>query len=338
VSYYKNILKPKLKHCSLLILVAVFFFSCSSQNNKTHYAIEDLSRREADLKYKTDFNSLLALQYLQYSKSLLKQNDQRDARYFANKGLKAIKSVVSPESPKDWQLDPQTTTEINFSQARLNFLLSNYLKWLPKQLSRLVLFNDCWLCQEANKVGMKIDEDKNCKRKFYSLLEELEKYISSMDYQTLENSTKKIDVSELEFTKFEVFFDLSSYKINSDAKQRLSQIIEYLKTLDGDYKILLVGSTDRIGKEIYNKNLAMQRTKIINNYLTYNGVPAELIESRSLGSIYPAIIATGNSEQQLSRRVTIYILKNSQAQMLEIPLPLIENYVYKKQITELKNN
>jgi outer membrane protein OmpA-like peptidoglycan-associated protein len=336
VSYYKNILKSKLKHCSLLILTAVFFSSCSSQNDKTPYALKDLSKREADLKYKTDFNSLLALQYLQYSKSLLKQNDQRDARYFANKGLRAINSNVSPESPKDWQLDPQTTTEINFTQARLNFLLSNYLKWLPRQLSRLVLFNDCWLCQEANKGAMSVDPDKNCKTKFYGLLEDLEKYIGNMDYQTLESSAKQIEVSELEFTKFEIFFDLSSYKINNDAEQKLSKIIEYLKTLDGDYKILLVGSTDKIGKEIYNKNLAMQRTKIINNYLTYNGVPAELIESRSLGSSYPAIITSNNGEQQLNRRVIIYILKNSQAQMLEIPLPLIENYVYKKQISRIK--
>ncbi len=328
-----------MKSSALLILVAIFFSSCGYQNNKAPYAIKQLSARELDLKYKTDFNSLIALEYLKYSKALLKQNDQRDARYFANKGLRAANNDnITPESPKDWQLDSQTNTEINFTQARLNFLLSNYFKWLPRQLSRLVLFNDCWLCQEANKGKIAIITDQNCKTKFYKLLEDLEKYIEKIDYQSLESSAKEIGVSELEFTKFEVFFDLSSYKINEDATQKLSKIIEYLKILDGDYKILLVGSTDRIGKEIYNKNLAMQRTKIINNYLTYNGVPRELIESRALGSNYPAIITTNNSEQQLNRRVIIYILKNSQAQLLEIPLPLIENYVYKQQITELKNS
>ena len=321
----------------MLVLMAVFFSSCSIQSNKTPYAITELSNKEPDLKYKTDFNSNLALEYLKYSKTLLKQDDRRDAVYFANKGLRALNGKILPELPKDWQIDSGLTTEINFAQARLNFLLSNYLKWLPRQLSRLLLFNDCWLCQEANKGSLLIRGDKNCKTKFYRLLEDLEKYIDTIDSKTLESSVQGTEISELEFTKFEIFFDLASYKINDDADKKLFQIVEYLKALDGDYKILLVGSTDSSGKEIYNKNLSMQRTKIIANYLTYNGAPSQLIESRSLGSSYPAIITAKNSQQELNRRVIIYILKNSQAQMLEIPLPLIENYVYKKQITKARS-
>lgn len=326
-----------MKFFILLISITILLSSCSYQGDNIPYAVKELSKREPEIKYKTDFNSVLAVEYLKYAKSLLRQHDPKNAEYFATKAIRALnEGNVSYEIPSNWSINPDLIPEINFAQARLNFLLSNYLKWLPSKLARLFIYNDCWIYQEANKNRLTIISDQSCKTKFYKLLATLEQYIDNIDNPQLETSAKQIAISELEFNKFEIFFDLASYKINEQASQKLLEIINYIKSLNGDYKILLVGTADRNGSEIYNRNLAIQRAKIITNYLTTNGVPSDLIESRALGSSFPAVITPNNSKEDLNRRVMIYILKNSRAQLLEIPLPLIENYVYKEHLIKLK--
>jgi outer membrane protein OmpA-like peptidoglycan-associated protein len=332
-----------IKKIKILPLAICFLLSsCYYLNNKNikyNPNLEKLSQKEGELKYKGDFNSFLALEYLDYSRNLLEEGNIIDSKYFAIKGRKVEEGKkIYPELPQNWPVNSEVADKVKDAQIRLNQLLTDNLKQiLPMQLAHLIVLNDCFISKET-KVTFKFKDKQSCQARFYQLLEEVEAYINKTNPSKINNKTEAetIIVSELEFAKFEIFFDLNNRKINSNADKKLMEIIEYLKVLDGNYKILLIGTTDRSGKEIYNQILASQRAKIVHDYLVDNGVFRELIEMRSLGKDYPAAITKDNIEHPLNRRVIIYILKNSQAQLSEIPLFLIENYFYQQQIRNYK--
>jgi hypothetical protein len=79
----------------------------------------------------------------------------------------------------------------------------------------------------------------------------------------------------------------------------------------------------------------LNRANTVRNYLVKNGVPENLIEMRSMGEDFPDIITKDGSQQQLNRTVGIYILKGF-GTFSSFPLPLIENYVYRKEVEKAR--
>ena len=112
-------------------------------------------------------------------------------------------------------------------------------------------------------------------------------------------------------------------------------ILNYLKDLNGDYRILLVGRADRAGKELYNERIARERVLMTKEYLIKNGVPERVMQIRSVGEEDSLIITKNDRQNKYNRRVSIYVLKG-QDDLSTIPLPIIENRVYKQEIIESK--
>ena len=63
-----------------------------------------------------------------------------------------------------------------------------------------------------------------------------------------------------------IFFDLASFELKNDSKQKLSELAEFLLK-KGGYKIGIYGHTDSLGTSGYNFTLAQNRAEEVMDFL-----------------------------------------------------------------------
>ncbi len=308
------------------IITLIFITSCASN-------LHELAQVENGLKLDNFYSSYLALEYLEYSRSLGNAGNWHDSEYFAKKGLDASRGYfVVPESPIDWRGAPLEREDAIAAQKRLeNISTYEVKKILPIQMAHLTFLYDCWISKDSKPV-FRSGELSKCKTRFYKLLDEIEVYVDDLH----KDRRPKTIIIEPDFERFEILFDLDVFKLNDKANKKLIEVIKYLFTLNGDYSLMLVGNTDRSGNKLYNENLALKRVEVIRNYLLQNGVAKDLIETRSFGEDFPDIITQKGVQQQSNRAVGIYILKGG-GSFAPYPLPLIMNDVYKDEIVKARD-
>jgi outer membrane protein OmpA-like peptidoglycan-associated protein len=308
------------------LLIFLFLSSCANK-------LQDLASREQELKNRQTLNGYLALEYLQYSRDLANKYNWRDSDYFARKGIKVSRNEeIYPEVPENWDLDNSQIEQATLGRQKLIQLFFNpkARQILKPQLAHLQLLYDCWISRE--KEPWQLADMARCKVLFFRLEEEINKYLEE---QKPKKEIKIIQITQPEFTRFDIYFDLDFYKFNNKADNTFDDLLRHLGTLNGDYKILLVGNADRMGKKLYNDALAQKRSLVVKTRLIKNGVPQDLIEVKSLGEDDPQIITDEGDKNKNNRRVSVYILKGKD-NLSEIPLPLIDNYIYKQDIIKAK--
>lgn len=308
----------------IIITIFILFFISSCTNN-----LRNLARHEPELKQRKTFNAYLALEYLQYSRDLANKYNWRDSYYFSEKGLNAYRNHrVHPEVPESWDIDSSQIEEATLGRQKLVMLLSNSKAnyYLPIQLAHLQLLYDCWISRE--KEPWQLADMARCKVLFFRLEEEIKDYLNNLKAK---KEIKIVPIKQPEFTRFDAYFDFNSYKFNSESYEVFEKIFRNLESLNGNYRILLVGNADRSGKKLYNAVLARKRVLMVRNRLIRNGVPDSLVAIKSYGEDSPQIITKNNTKNKNNRRVSIYILKGKD-DISTIPLPLIDSYIYKQDI------
>ncbi len=309
----------------ILTFVCVFLFSCISN-------LQKLSMQENQMKQEGFYSSYLALEYLQYSRSLLENEDYLNSEYFAKKGLDAAKGYkLIPENPRYWGVNPIELEDLISAQKRFEKVSTfEFQKILPIQLAHLLFLYDCWVSKET-KPAFRLGELNRCKERFYKLLDEVEYFIANYG----KGEIIKTEIVEAEFSRYLILFDFDKYKINEKANKQLVEVLNVIDALDGEYTVLLVGNADRVGKNLYNEVLASKRAEVVEQYLLKNGVVKELIEIRIEGEEFPDLITKDNVRQQFNRTVQIYIVKGRKS-VKDIPLPVIKNETYKQEILKEK--
>lgn len=305
---------------SLVVLTA-----CKSNLNK-------LTLKENQLRLDGFYSSYLALEYLEYSRSLSLNYNWYQSEYFAKKGLDVAKGFqVNPENPLEWNIDFAEREDAIMAQKRLEQVsIYEMQKRLPIQMAHLTFLYDCWISKESKPV-FRMGEMAKCKIRFYRLLDEVEHYLADLR----KDKSPKTIITEPEFERFEVRFDFDKYYLNDKANKKMIEVLKHLDQLNGNYSILLVGNADRVANNLYNETLALKRVETVKQYLQRNGVKDDMIKVRSFGENLPDIITKDAIQHQLNRTVSIYVLKGI-GDFSTYPVPLIENYVYKDEIAEAR--
>jgi len=312
----------------LLFSLLFSLFSCAGP---TYLGL--LSGQEPTLRSQNTYNSYLALEYLVFARKLASSNDNKNAEYFAKKGREtALGESQKPENPLKWRADPAQMKEMVLMQKRLEDVLNTpKIKfYLPIQTAHLTYLYDCWISRESKEI-FRADELAQCRTRFTKLINEVESYIDDLG----KDQTPRVEIKEPEFVRFEILFDLAIYKLNEQANKDLVNFLKYLKTLNGNYHLLLVGNADRMGKELYNETLAHDRAQTVKNYLMKNGVGEELIQLRSIGEDFPDIITQDGRPNQYNRSVGIYVMKGNDS-FDKYPLPLLENITYRVEVEKAR--
>lgn len=307
------------------IIILLLIVSCADN-------LQELSRKENKLKLEDFYSSFLALEYLEYSRSLSATHNWRDSQYFAKKGLDTAKGYsLVLESPQYWGANNLELEDLISAQKRYEIVATNEVKHiLPIQMAHLTFLYDCWVSKES-KPAFRIGEMSKCKDRFYKLLEEVEYFVENLK----KDREPKSDIITPEFSRYLLAFDFDKSNFNDKANKKLIDILNAIDDLDGDYMLLLVGNADRVGKNLYNENLSLKRIRAVEKYLVANGVPSQIIEIRSMGEDFPDIITKDARRQQFNRTVAVYLVKGAKS-VANMPLPVIRNIVYKQDVEEAR--
>lgn len=119
-------------------------------------------------------------------------------------------------------------------------------------------------------------------------------------------TTGNHDVDHPVITTFsaEALFDTNSDVVRADAKDKLMEVVQWMKEHPGN-GVIVEGHTDSIGGRDFNLNLSLRRAQSVKNYLVSQGARASLISIDGYGYSRPVASNDTPEGRQRNRRVEI---------------------------------
>ncbi|PTB93565.1 hypothetical protein C9994_12895, partial [Marivirga lumbricoides] len=111
--------------------------------------------------------------------------------------------------------------------------------------------------------------------------------------------------STAEISLNNVFFNFDSYQLLPKSKSELDRIVEVMS--ENDINVNIIGHTDNIGTEAYNKELSERRAEAVVNYLVKSGVEKNKLNYKGMGESEPAVPNTSPENRAQNRRVNFKI-------------------------------
>jgi outer membrane protein OmpA-like peptidoglycan-associated protein len=108
-----------------------------------------------------------------------------------------------------------------------------------------------------------------------------------------------------------ILFDLNSYTLRPEARDRLTDLAASLKDYD-DSEVLIVGHTDSSGAEDYNQTLSENRANAAGSFLIRAGVAPSRVKMIGLGETEPVAPNDTPEGMQQNRRVEVAIFASEE--------------------------
>ncbi len=302
------------------LLFLTFLTSCAT-------SLQELAGHEDDLRHENFYSSYLAREYLQFSRSLLQNDNFQDSEHFAKKGLQAsIGLDADLESPVKWNVPMEHYEDLIIAQKRYHKIATIDLKnILPIQMAHLAFLYDCWVAKES-RPAFRMNEMSKCKSRYFKLLDELEYFVENVGKKPPEAK-----IIERLVKRYLLIFDFDKFKIMPEARRRIAKILTEIDDMDGNYRLFLVGNADSSGSKLYNERLSYKRANAVFNLFRKNGVPEEVLSIIVQGEDYPDLITVDGARQRFNRTVEVYIVQSND-KIEDIPLPILFNEAYKEEI------
>lgn len=106
-----------------------------------------------------------------------------------------------------------------------------------------------------------------------------------------------------------MMFNSGSARLNSDAKQLLDRVAQYVKNDKTVKRIKLTGHTDSIGFKYLNQLLSNRRARAVSKYLISKGVSKKMIRLRGKGEVRPHVSNRSVTGRKFNRRVQVQLIK-----------------------------
>ncbi|CAN5205656.1 hypothetical protein BH09SUM1_BH09SUM1_20430 [soil metagenome] len=103
-----------------------------------------------------------------------------------------------------------------------------------------------------------------------------------------------------------VMFALDSADLNDAASTQTEKNAAYLEK-HPELMVVLRGHTDDSGTEEYNFSLGSRRAQVVRDYLISKGVPADRLETMSLGEAMPLASGEDEATRSKNRRVEFFV-------------------------------
>ena len=309
---------------SRFLATFLLLFSCAELNYQ-----EILEAQESNLKTKGGYESYLALEYFSFSRRLKDVKDLETSQYFAKKGLDISSGkLFIPENPLKWKADPSRLQELILAQKKLELYLNNQslIFQMPIQMAHLSYLYDCWSTKESKAI-FEADELSHCRVSFTKLSDELDYYLEEMS----KDKAPEVKITTPEFFRFEVLFDIDSYLLNDKATKSMTEIIDFILSLQGRMKIFITANIEKENQKTLNHSLIKNRISVIKNYLVKNGIDENIIQEKIENEDFPDIIASDDLSSQIDRTIGVYVIKGD-LDFKPYPVPLLQNIFYKNQV------
>jgi outer membrane protein OmpA-like peptidoglycan-associated protein len=104
-------------------------------------------------------------------------------------------------------------------------------------------------------------------------------------------------------------FDFDSARFTREAKQKMNQLVTYLKADPDVELVLLMGHTDSRGRRAYNKALSQKRAEAVKRYLIEHGIAKGKISVRAFGETAPVASNAHAPGRAKNRRVVVRLYR-----------------------------
>ncbi|HPD66013.1 MAG TPA: OmpA family protein [Bacteroidia bacterium] len=107
-----------------------------------------------------------------------------------------------------------------------------------------------------------------------------------------------------------IFFDFDDARLKTEFLSPLSMVAEAMKA-NPTAKLRIIGYTDKVGSEEYNKALGQRRAQTVADFLIMQGIDSSRLEVISKGSAEPLTDVNTNDAQRLNRRVQFELINST---------------------------
>lgn len=131
-----------------------------------------------------------------------------------------------------------------------------------------------------------------------------------------------------------IFFDFSDHTLTKDAKIELKKLYNLMVKYPSLY-IEVIGHSDAIGSDEYNKKLSIKRARSVIDYLSQKGIEQKRLIAKGAGKVDPIVINANNDGsdnpegRKFNRRVEMKILKLDKKLVSKDEVNISENSKHK---------
>ena len=105
-----------------------------------------------------------------------------------------------------------------------------------------------------------------------------------------------------------VKFPANRAQLSPEAQERLTQLVQKLKSENKAVYLEIQGHTDSTGDAKYNEKLGYDRAEAVRKFLSQQGLPLSRMSTISYGEELPAVPNTNRASRAQNRRVAVVVL------------------------------
>lgn len=198
-------------------------------------------------------------------------------------------------------LYPQQTLQSQTVDAKTGRPVSAYVTIFDEKGDTILQTH---LDSMANRLKVPVDD-----RKQYTACATAEGYLDTcMQITDLHDFTLAMEPKVVKrFLLKNMFFATDKTNILSSSKPALQELYEFLSE-HPEMRIRIIGHTDDVGKDDYNKRLSEGRADSVKKEMVKRGIAAERMETEGHGENDPIVPNDSDEHRQMNRRVEIEIL------------------------------
>ena len=107
-------------------------------------------------------------------------------------------------------------------------------------------------------------------------------------------------------TKYTLYFLSGTDQFTNETKKEVQQVLAEVAQRPAA-EVVVIGHTDRVGAELENDNLSLQRARRVKTLLIPLGIPADRIVTAGRGEREPIVPTADNVDEPKNRRVEINV-------------------------------
>lgn len=243
-------------------------------------------------------------------------HDWNSAKLYSEKALKALNGEnIYPEEINYWKIPSDKAKDIRSGYNNLLAVYDEAIIKDPKNLAKAISSLDCWAEQEEEK-WQTWDIDK-CKNKFHTAMHDIYNIMSDESVKNKHVREAKINKKNegniIVVTKNDkkevmqiIYFDFDDSTLSQVS---INTLINFLNKNKKDLsKYIILGHTDTMGSNNYNKNLSIKRAEIVKEILTSQGISEKTISLLGKGENELFVSTPDEVKHPANRRAEIKIL------------------------------
>ena len=290
----------------LIILLSTLLISACSASYEKIKNIE--SSNENSLK-----NNLLKVYKQKAKYEAEEMHDWNSAKLYSEKALHALEGKeIKPQEITYWKLPASTGKELTKSYNDLMKIYNEIKVIDPYNLAVAISSLDCWA--EQQEENWQTDHIQKCKNDFFKsmhkmyekIVEKRKKKSEDKIEQTLNDDSESVSIvtenKNNEILQI-IYFDFDNSTLSKVSLEEIKMFLRKYEKQINNY--IVVGHSDRKGKDEYNLKLSLNRAEAVKKILVSEGILEEKIKVLGKGELFPAVPTKNEVAHPANRRVEI---------------------------------